>query len=112
MELVTSLFNEWGGLIGIAAAISMVIGLMKTFGWVKDGQSQTWSAGLNLLGLAAFFYVKTAYPNVDMQQVDTAVGNFVNVATIVISYVVSLGVSKLTYVATKNVPLIGKSFTK
>lgn len=102
----------WAGLAGLAALITFVINVLKKAGVVKDGQAQTWSAGLNLLGLATVLAVQTYFPDTNLVNADAEVAKFVEVGTVVFSYVVQLLASKATHKAVKNVPLVGKSYSE
>lgn len=104
------LFIMWGSLAGMAALIALVINVLKLAGVVKDGTAQTWSAGLNLFGLVALFVLQIVKPDLDIAGVDGQVMAFVNVATVVLGYVIQLLSSKLTHIAITGVPVIGKSF--
>lgn len=104
------LFILWGSLAGVAALIALVINVLKMAGAVKDGTSQTWSAGLNLLGMVALFVLRIVKPDLDIAGVDAQVMAFANVAAVVLGYVIQLLSSKLTHIAITGVPVIGKSY--
>ncbi|MEM5774513.1 MAG: hypothetical protein AAGU05_05880, partial [Anaerolineaceae bacterium] len=61
----SDLLTQWSALVGLAALIAVLINLLKLAGLVKDGDAQTWSAALNLLGMAALFLLKVIRPKFD-----------------------------------------------
>jgi hypothetical protein len=105
------LLVQFSGLVGYAALVTFVVNALKTLNVVKDGQAQNWVAGLNLLGLAGLLGLKVFAPEADVAVLDAQLGDFVNVMMVVFAYVVQMLGSKLSYIAIKNVPLIGKSFS-
>ncbi len=105
----TELLTQWSALVGTAALIAVVINLLKLLGVVKDGDAQTWSAALNLLGLAALFLLKVIRPDIDPGQVDQQLEGLAKIALLIIGYITQLLTSKTTHLAVKNVPLIGTS---
>ena len=106
-----SLLAQWASLVGFAALIAIVINVLKLTGVVKDGTAQTWSAGLNLVGLVGLFILRVVKPDLDVGELDKQVGAFSQVAVVMIGYISQLLASKLTHVAVKNIPLIGASHT-
>lgn len=103
---------EWGALAGFAALVALVINVLKLFSLVKDGQAQTWSAAINLLGMIGFIAYKIINPSFDPAGIDSQIGQIVQIAQILLGYVMQLGVSKITHSAVRNVPVIGKSNTQ
>ena len=96
-------------LAGVAALIALIINVLKTLGVVKDGTAQNWSAGLNLAAMVILFVLKIFVPTVDIEGVDAKIVEFLPVATVVIGYVLQLLSSKLTYLAIKGIPVVGRS---
>lgn len=107
-----NLMVQWVGLAGCAGLIAFLINIFKTLGWVKDGHAQTWSAGLNLIGLALLLLMQVYKPDLAIGEIDSQVGEFVQVGTVVFGYVIQLLASKGTHVAVRGVPLIGKTHTE
>lgn len=106
-----NLFVMWGSLAGMAALIALVINVLKLIGVVKDGTAQTWSAGLNLAGMVLLFVANILQPDLDIAGIDEHVMNFVNVAVIVLGYVMQLVTSKVAHFAVTGLPVIGKSYS-
>ena len=105
------LLTQWMSLVGIAALIAVVINLLKQAGVVKDGQAQTWSAGLNLVVLILLFLFNIFKPDIDIGEVDKQAAALAEVAVVVIGYVAQLLAAKATHAAVKHVPLIGTSYS-
>jgi len=105
------LFVQLAGLAGVGALIAFIINALKTFGVVQDGTAQNWSAGLNLLAMAGLLALRVFAPDYPLAETDAQIAQFVNVAVVVFGYVVQLLGSKITHVAVRNVPVIGKSLT-
>ena len=106
-----SLLTQWMGLAGIAALIAVVINVLKLAGVVKDGSAQTWSAGLNLAGMAALLLLKIFRPEIDLSGIDQQAAALAEVAMVVLGYLTQLLSAKLAHLAVKRVPLIGASFS-
>lgn len=100
---------EFGALVGFAALVSLVINVLKVFGVVKDGTADKWVAGFNLAGVLALLVVKQFFPELQIQPVDNLLGEIAVVGSYILSYVVMILGSKLTYMATKGLPVIGRS---
>lgn len=100
---------QWSALVGMAALIAVIINVLKLTGLVKDGNAQTWSAGLNLAGMSALFILKVVDPEIDLGKADELAGGFAQVAMLIIGYVSQLLASKATHLAVRNVPFIGTS---
>lgn len=105
------LLTQWAGMAGFAGLIALLINVGKTFGVVKDGQAQTWSAVLNLFGLAVMLALNVFRPGVDIGAVDQWVSGFVEVATVVLTYIMQILVSRGAHYAVAGLPVIGKSHT-
>lgn len=100
---------EFAALIGFAALVSLIVNVLKKFNVVQDGTADKWVAGFNLVGLVAFIIVKVSLPDFDVVPVDNILGQIANAGMYVLNFIVMLLGSKLTYVATKGLPTIGKS---
>jgi hypothetical protein len=106
-----SLLVQWGMLAGFAALIAAIINILKTAGLIKDGQAQSYSAGFNLVGLAALFFLQVYRPDLDVGGLDGNAQQIAEILTIVFGYVVQLGGAKLAHSVLTGIPGIGKSFT-
>jgi len=104
-----NLIAQFATLIGFAALVSVVINILKMVGVVKDGTADKWIAGFNLAGLIALAVAKMFIPSFDAGGVDTQLGAIAQVAAYILSYVGMLLGSKLTYTATRGLPVVGKS---
>lgn len=100
---------EFGALVGFAALVSVIVNLLKVAGVVHDGTADKWVAGFDLAGVLALMVIKIWFPELQVQPIDNMLGQIAVVASYILSYVVMLLGSKVTYVATKGLPLIGKS---
>jgi len=103
------LLLQFSGLVGFAALVTFLVNAFKTVGWVKDGQAQNWVAGLNLLGLASLLAINVFNPELDVTAIDAEIGEFTQVAMVVFAYIFQMLSSRVSYLAVKNVPVIGKS---
>ena len=102
------LLVQWGALAGFAALIAFVINILKEFGIVKEGQAPTWSAALNLFGLAFLLIMKIYAPMTDIGGLDNQLTEFVNVGVVVFGYILQLLSSKMAHAVIRGVPGIGK----
>jgi hypothetical protein len=108
MEELVMLFVS---LVGVGSLISIVVNILKTKGWVKDGSAPSWVLGLNLVGMVTLFILQTFFPQVDIGSLDQVAGTVAQILALVFGLVLQLGSSKLTHAAVKGMPLIGKSYT-
>jgi len=106
---LNSLASQFASLAGVAALITVVINIFKTFGIVKDGTAQTWSIILNLVGLIVLVYLRVFQPNVDIAGVDQQADSLANILIGILGFVVQIGSSKGTHSLLSGVPLVGKS---
>jgi len=100
---------EFAALVGFAALVSLIINVLKVAGVVKDGTADKWVAGFNLAGLVAFIVVRTYLPEYDIVPIDDVLGQVAYIGIYILDFVVMLLGSKLTYIASKGLPVIGKS---
>lgn len=100
---------EFGALVGFAALASLLINVLKVFGVVHDGTADKWVAGFNLAGVLALLVIKQFFPELQVQPIDNLLGEIAIVGSYILSYVVMLLGSKLTYVAVRGLPVIGRS---
>ena len=102
---------EVGTLLGFAAFVMVLVNILKYFGVVKDGTADKWVAGLNLLGILLLYFTRLVRPEFDVLPVDATLKEVAVVGTAILSYVIMIGGSRLSYEAVRNLPLIGKSNT-
>jgi hypothetical protein len=100
---------EFAALVGFAALVSLVINVLKVIGVVQDGTADKWAAGFNLAGVLALLVIKQFFPDLQVGPIDNLLGQIAVIGSYILSYVVMLLGSKLTYVATKGLPVIGRS---
>ena len=112
MDALSELLVLWGSLGGFGALIAFVVNILKTAGVVKDGQAKTWSAGLNLLGLAGLLAVGVYAPDLDLTNLDQQVQQFVDVGLVVFAYIVQLLGARLGHESVRGVPVFGKSYSQ
>ncbi len=97
-------------LAGVAALIAAIVNAGKSAGWIRDGQSGQWSAGLNLLALVGLFAAQmTGYTNL-IPSIDSGAGQ----VAVILSAVIALGFQIFTSRIVHNnvlagLPVVGKS---
>lgn len=96
------------GLAGLGGLISVLVNLLKAIGVVKDGTSEQWVQGFNLIAFVAVAVVYFTKVQVDWAQVN----GWLSVLATFIGFIVQLFGSKVTYAVTKGTPLIGFSYSK
>ena len=96
------------GLAGLGGLISVLVNLLKAIGLVKDGTSEQWVQGFNLVAFIAVAVVYFMKVQVDSGQIDGWLG----VLATFIGFVVQLFGSKVTYAVTRGAPVIGFSYSK
>lgn len=102
---------EVSTLLGFAAFVMMLVNILKAFGVVKDGTADKWVAGFNLLGVVLLYSMRLIQPDFDVLPVDAVFKEVAYVGTYILSFIVMVGGSRLSYLAVRNLPLIGKSNT-
>lgn len=102
---------EVGALLGFAALVSLIVNVLKFAGVVQDGTADKWVAGFNLAGVLALLIIRLIKPDFDPIPIDSAMGQIAVVGSYILSYLVMLFGSKLTYSLVKGLPVIGKSNT-
>lgn len=98
-------------LAGFGAIVSILVNVLKKFGVVKEGTSDKWVAGFNLVGYLTLFVVTTWFPQINIPAIDAQLGAVAVILNVVFGYVVTLLGSKITYFSVKGLPLVGKSFS-
>ena len=96
------------GLAGLGGLISVLVNLLKAIGLVKDGTSEQWVQGFNLVAFIAVAVVYFMKVQVDWAQIDGWLG----VLATFIGFVVQLFGTKVTYAVTRGAPVIGFSYSK
>ena len=96
------------GLAGLGGLISVLVNLLKAIGVVKDGTSERWVQGFNLLAFVAVAIVYFTKIQVDWAQID----GWLEVLATFIGFVVQLFGSKVTYAVTRGAPVVGFSYSK
>ncbi len=89
---------------GLGSFISMVVNFLKVLKVVKDGTSEQWVQGLNLVSFVAVAIVYLLNVQVNWDTVNIIIGFLVTL----LGFVVQMIASKVTYSATKGIPIIGK----
>jgi hypothetical protein len=114
MENLFSLFEQLMALGGVAAAIALIVNVLKTIGVVKNGQAGTWAAGLNLVGLIGLFVAGVVAPEFDIPGLDATIAQVVEILRLIFAFIVQNWISKSTHdvFSSGEVPIVGKSFSK
>lgn len=102
----------FGTLVGFSAFVSMLVGVLKFFGVVKDDTSAKWVAGFNLVGVLALYGLKLFQPDYPVGGIDSILAEIAVVGAYIMSFVVMIFGSKFTYSALRGLPVIGKSFSE
>ena len=95
------------GLAGLGGLISVLVNFLKVVGVVKDGTSEQWVQGFNLVAFIAVAVIYFAEFQVDWAQLD----GWLTVMATFIGFIVQLLSSKVTYSVTKGAPVIGFSYS-
>jgi hypothetical protein len=109
---INALLVAAGSLVGWGALIAVFVNIGKTLKFVTDGTAPIWVTGGNLLGMALLFIVKLIKPDLDVGQVDQMAGALSVMLGAILQFITMIASSKLTYMAVKGTPLIGKSYSK
>lgn len=104
-----SILVEFGTLLGFAALVSLIVNVLKVLGVVKDGTADKWVAGINFAGVLALAIVRFVVPDLNILPIDSALGELAVIGGYILSFVTMILGSKLTYLAVKGLPLIGRS---
>jgi len=108
-----ALLASFKNLTGIAMLIAALVNVLKTAGVAKDGQANSWSAGLNLLALVGLFIAQlTGYANL-VPSFNAQAGEFSNVIGVAFAFFWQLYASRKTNdMALAGLPAIGKSYSE
>lgn len=105
--MVTEILAIIAGLTALGAVVSMLINVLKLFGIIKDGQSEKW---VQLANLVVFVIVAVIYfmkSPIDWGQVNQGL----EVAAVILGYLVQILGSKITYPLVKHTPVIGFTYS-
>lgn len=108
---INDLIPLFTGLLGFPALVSALVNVLKYFNLVADGQA---SSVVFWIELAGFVAVAIAYftGNVPViGQIDAELGNFATFLLSFLSFITSLGITKLYHVGLRGTPVIGKSYS-
>lgn len=114
LEIILSVILQFAQLAGVGAAIAAIIGILKTFKVIQDGDAGKWFAGFNLVAIAILVYLKLFQPQIAIEIVDAQAAIFAEILLLIAGYVVQLGAGRFahTLFAELRLPLIGKSFSR
>ena len=108
IKMLEDILRLLAGLAGLGGLISVLVNLLKAIGLVKDGTSEQWVQGFNLVAFIAVAVVYFMKVQVDWAQID----GWLEVLATFIGFVVQLFGSKVTYAVTRGAPVIGFSYSK
>lgn len=94
------------GLTALGAVVSMLINVLKAFGVIKDGESEKWVQGANLIVFVAVAVVYFIAKPVDWG----IVNGWLEIAVVILGYLVQIMGSKIAYPLVKHTPVIGYTF--
>lgn len=106
--MLEDILRLFAGLAGLGGLISVLVNLLKAIGLVKDGTSEQWVQGFNLVAFIAVAVVYFMKVQVDWAQID----GWLEVLATFLGFVVQLFGSKVTYAVTRGAPVIGFSYSK
>lgn len=110
--LFNDILVQFGLMMGFAAVVSLLVNVGKKFGIVKDGTADKWVAGFNLIGVVALYVARLVVPDFNPIVVDNALGEVALIGGYIFGFVAMLVDSKVTYFASKGLPVIGTSYSK
>lgn len=96
---------------GFSALFSLLINAGKWIGWVKEDQAQQISAGANLVLILVVYFLRLFRPDFDIGTLDPIMAEAAAVGTLILSFIIQLGIGKATHETVKGLPIIGKSFS-
>ncbi len=107
-----SLLSLLASLSGLGALIAALVNVLKTAGWVQDGQAGTVSAGLNLAALTMLLALGVLRPEFDLGAADRLAGQLAGVLSTVFAFVWQLGAARWSHrLVLRGLPWVGKSFS-
>ena len=104
----------FASLIGVSKLVTVLVNLLKLTGLVKDGTSDRWAAGFNLLAFIALVLLGVFRPDLTMKVLDGYAGQIAAILLFILGFVSQMIGSKTGHdaLSAANIPLIGKSFSK
>jgi hypothetical protein len=107
----TEIGVQFAALGGVAAAITIVVNILKYFSVIKEEKVAMWVGILQLVGYLALYVTKIFRPDFSPAGIDAVALEIATVATYLLSFLVQFGIGKLTHNIVRGVPVIGKSYT-
>ena len=106
------LMTTFSSLTGVAMLIAAIVNSLKISGVVKDGQASSWSAGLNLVALAALFIAQEFGYGSIVPSVDSSANAWASLVSVIFAFVWQLYASRKTHdLVLAGLPVIGKTFS-
>jgi hypothetical protein len=106
------LFTLFGSMAGVAILISFIVGALKKFGVIKDGQSAAWHKGLQLVAFLLVGVVDIFGFGIDLAAADEIAGLIAQVGTLLLGLAGMFGIGGATYTVTKGrIPLVGYTYS-
>lgn len=105
MTLLEQIIAILAGMTALGAAISALVNVLKAVGLVKDGDAEKWVQGFNLV---AFLGV-TIFVILGKPVLWDTLNEYLEVAVVILGYLIQILGSKLAYPLLKGTPLIGYS---
>ena len=105
------LIVQFAALAGVAALVAALVNILKTFGVVKDGDAQKWSAGFSLAAFVAFVALRLFKPEVNIDGLDTLAASISELALYILGFLVQIGLPAQVHrwLSDGEVPVIGYS---
>ena len=97
LSLIITTATNLSQLAGIAALMSAVVEVLKSFGVVNDGNSGKVFAGLDLAAIIGLVAVQLFAPAVGVNVINVNAGLFATVILMILGYVGSLGFGKASH---------------
>jgi len=108
---MSDLFVQFVALAGVAALVSAVVNVGKSFYLIPDGQASNVSAVLSTAAFIALVYLKIFVPSVDVAALDKEAAAFASFMLYALGYALELGLpSKFhSFLKDASVPWFGYS---
>ena len=97
LNLVITTAGNLASMAGVAAFMSAVVEVLKSFGVVTDGNSGKVFAGMDLFAIVALVAVQLFAPQIGVSVINVDAGLFATVILLVLSYLGSIGFGKATH---------------
>jgi hypothetical protein len=111
LQVVLDLALSFGGLVGVAGVITVLVNLLKLIGWVADGTSDTWIAVLNLVAFVTLAAIKVFNPQITTAILDEQAARLATLGVFALGYLTQIIGSKQIYKLIRGLPIIGKTFS-